>query len=82
VERAINIACTQLTYDEQYIQILVADAITDEVESAFAVHSGRIDLITDDGLHRSSDIVLSFVRYSPKLAEGGIFAVEDPHGSF
>ncbi len=78
----INVACTQLKYDDPRIHVVVADANTDEAERAIAVHSDRFDLIIDDGSHRSSDIVRSFVRYFPKLEQGGIFVVEDLHCSY
>lgn len=78
----INVACTQLRYDDPRIHVVVGDANTDEAERAIAAHSERFDLIIDDGSHRSSDIIRSFVRYFPKLEQGGIFVVEDLHCSY
>lgn len=78
----INVACTQLRYDDPRIHVVVGDANTDESERAIAAHSERFDLIIDDGSHRSSDIIRSFVRYFPKLEQGGIFVVEDLHCSY
>ncbi len=78
----INVACTQLKYGDPRIHVVVADANTDEAECAIAGHSDRFDLIIDDGSHRSSDIVRSFVRYFPRLEQGGIFVVEDLHCSY
>lgn len=78
----INVACTQLKYGDPRIHVVVADANTDEAERAIAGHSSRFDLIIDDGSHRSSDIIRSFVRYFPRLAQGGIFVVEDLHCSY
>ena len=78
----INVACTQLRYDNPRIHVVVGDANTDEAERAIAVHSERFDLIIDDGSHRSSDIIRSFVRYFPPLEQGGIFVVEDLHCSY
>lgn len=78
----INIACTKLEYDNPRIRVVVADANTDDAELAIAAYSDRFDLIIDDGSHRSSDIVRSFVRYFPKLEQGGLFVVEDLHCSY
>lgn len=78
----INAACTQLRYDDPRIHVVVGDANTDESERAIAAHSERFDLIIDDGSHRSSDIIRSFIRYFPKLEQGGIFVVEDLHCSY
>jgi hypothetical protein len=78
----INFACTQLKYDDPRIHVVIGDANTDEAERAIAGHSQRFDLIIDDGSHRSSDIIRSFVRYFPRLEQGGIFVVEDLHCSY
>lgn len=78
----INVACAQLRYDDPRIHVVVGDANTDEAERAIAVHADRFDVIIDDGSHRSSDIIRSFVRYFPKLEQGGIFVVEDLHCSY
>ncbi|WP_155419693.1 class I SAM-dependent methyltransferase [Variovorax paradoxus] len=78
----INVACTQLRYDDPRIHVVVGDANTDEAERAIAVHSEGFDLIIDDGSHRSSDIIRSFARYFPRLEQGGIFVVEDLHCSY
>ncbi|WP_217636338.1 class I SAM-dependent methyltransferase [Variovorax sp. OV700] len=78
----INVACTQLRYDDPRVHVVVGDANTDHAERAIAVYAERFDLIIDDGSHRSSDIIRSFVRYFPRLEQGGIFVVEDLHCSY
>jgi len=78
----INVACAQLRYDDPRIHVVVGDANTDEAERAIAVHADRFDIIVDDGSHRSGDIIRSFVRYFPRLEQGGIFVVEDLHCSY
>jgi hypothetical protein len=70
----INVACEQLRYDDPRIHVVVGDAI--------AVQAERFDIVIDDGSHRSGDIIRSFVRYFPKLEQGGIFVVEDLHCSY
>lgn len=78
----INVACAQLRYEDPRIQVVVGDANLDETERAIAVHADRFDIVIDDGSHRSSDIIRSFVRYFPRLEQGGIFVVEDLHCSY
>ncbi len=78
----INVACAQLRYEDPRIQVVVGDANLDETERAIAVHADRFDIVIDDGSHRSSDIIRSFVRYFPRLQQGGIFVVEDLHCSY
>jgi len=78
----INVACAQLRYDDPRIHVVVGDANLDETERAIAVHADRFDIVIDDGSHRSSDIIRSFVRYFPRLEQGGIFVVEDLHCSY
>lgn len=78
----INEACRQLVFGDPRIAVVVGDANTSEVEQAIAVHSPSFDLIIDDGSHRSGDIVRSFVRYFPRLEDGGLFVVEDLHCAY
>lgn len=78
----INEACRQLTYGDPRISVVVGDANTNEVEEAIAALSPKFDLIIDDGSHRSSDIIRSFVRYFSRLEDGGLFVVEDLHCSY
>lgn len=78
----VNVACAQLRYDDPRIHVVVGDANTDQAERAIVVHADRFDIIIDDGSHRSGDIIRSFVRYFPRLEQGGIFVVEDLHCSY
>lgn len=78
----INEECRKLTYDDLRIRVVVGDANVDEVEEVVASYSSKFDLIIDDGSHRSGDIIRSFARYFPRLADGGLFIVEDLHCSY
>lgn len=73
----INPNCHRLTYEDPRIAVVVGDANLDETEKIILGHTPIYDLIIDDGSHRSSDIVESFARYFPHLADGGLFIVED-----
>lgn len=78
----INPECVRLRYADQRISVVVGDANTDGVEARIAAACPGFDLILDDGSHRSDDIVRSFVRYFPRLVDGGLFVVEDLHCSY
>lgn len=78
----INPDCSILTYDDRRIKLVVGDANSDEIEDKIRNISEKFDLIVDDGSHKSSDIVKTFSRYLPILADGGLFIVEDLHCSY
>ncbi|HVZ10777.1 glycosyltransferase [Rhodopila sp.] len=78
----INPACNALHYDDPRIHVVVGDANTDATQARIEALSPAFDLIIDDGSHRSGDIIRSFARYFPKLADGGLFVVEDLHCSY
>ncbi len=78
----INPDCAQLTFEDPRIAVVVGDANTDAVQTAVLQHASEFDVIIDDGSHRSSDIVKSFARYFPALAEGGVYVAEDLHCSY
>ncbi|SIO25905.1 Glycosyltransferase, GT2 family [Paraburkholderia phenazinium] len=61
------------------IAMVVGDANLDETVLAIANHAERFDIVIADASHASGDIVKSFLRYFPKLEDGGIFLVEDLH---
>ncbi|KAF1046224.1 class I SAM-dependent methyltransferase [Xylophilus sp.] len=78
----IEPGCAALTFDSPRVQLVVADVNTDEAQSRILALSPVFDIVIDDGSHRSSDIVESFCRYFPRLAEGGVFVAEDLHCSY
>lgn len=78
----INPDCQRLRYADERVSVVVGDANLDATEARILALARRFDVIIDDGSHLSSDIVKSFVRYFPHLAEGGIFIVEDLHCSY
>ena len=41
-----------------------------------------VDIVIDDGSHRSKDTVYNFVNYFQLLKPGGIFVVEDMHAGY
>lgn len=78
----VDEVCRQLVYRDPRIKVVVGDVNTDQIEHAVTAHAPRLDLVIDDGSHRSGDIIRSFARYFPLLEDGGLFVVEDLHCSY
>ncbi len=78
----INPACGLLNFDDKRISVVVGDANADETQRHILEKSEAFDIVIDDGSHKSSDVVQTFSRYFPHLAEGGVFVVEDLHTSY
>jgi glycosyltransferase involved in cell wall biosynthesis len=74
--------CTSLRYDDPRIVVIVGDVNSDAVQAAITEETPALDIIIDDASHHSKDVVLSFSRYFPHLAEGGVYIVEDLHTSY
>lgn len=78
----IDAACGALTFDDPRIHVVVGDVTDASVRSTIARHSEQFDVIIDDGSHRSPDIITAFLTMFPRLADGGIYIVEDLHCSY
>jgi len=78
----VNPDCGKLAYDDPRIALVVGDANLDETQQRIVSICDTFDVIIDDGSHRSSDIVRSFARWFPRLADGGLYIVEDLHCSY
>jgi GT2 family glycosyltransferase len=78
----INPDCARLSYEDPRIAVVVGDANSDTAQAKVLGYAPAFDVIIDDGSHRSSDIVKSFARYFPHLADGGVFVAEDLHCSY
>src|SRR5688500_13843298 len=74
--------CHSLNFDDTRITVVLGDANIDATENAILSKARDYDLIIDDGSHRSSDVIQSFVRYFPHLSDCGLFVVEDLHCSY
>jgi glycosyltransferase involved in cell wall biosynthesis len=78
----INPDCAHLSYEDPRIAVVVGDANSDIAQRQILSHAAAFDVIMDDGSHHSSDIVKSFARYFPHLADDGVFIAEDLHCSY
>ena len=74
--------CALLRYADPRIAVVVSNANSDSAEAQIAQYSATFDIIIDDGSHVSGDIIRSFARYFPRLAEDGVFIAEDLHCSY
>lgn len=78
----INPLCSELTYEDPRVKVIVGDANEKSTFDRVTALSDSFDIIIDDGSHVSGDIIRSFALYFPVLAEGGVFVAEDLHCSY
>ena len=78
----INPLCTNLTYDDPRIHIIVGDASSENTERQILAVSSEWDIIIEDGSHQSRHIVDAFARFFPQISAGGMFIAEDLHCSY
>jgi GT2 family glycosyltransferase len=78
----INPDCANLCFEDPRIKMVVGDANHSLTQEKILTFSPELDIVNDDGSHRSSDIIKSFLRYFPSLTDGGIYVVEDLHASY
>ncbi len=78
----INPDCTELRFDDPRIGVFVGDANSDQAQEFVQSRSPLLDIIIDDGSHTSADIIRSFARYFPLVADGGVYIAEDLHCSY
>ena len=78
----INEACGDLEFEDSRISVIVGDVTREELQAKILRASSEFDIIIDDGSHASQDIIQSFCKLFPTLAEGGIYIIEDLHCSY
>jgi len=74
--------CGLLVYEDPRISVVVGDANKIETLQAIKQINEVLDIVIDDGSHRSIDILNSFVNYFPLLKPGGVFVIEDTHSLY
>ena len=74
--------CRCLQYDDNRVNVIIGDANAEPVQEMIAQQSSDYDIIIDDGSHKSSDIIHSFMRYFKLLNDDGVYIVEDLHASY
>lgn len=78
----INEACSNAKFDDKRVNIVIGDVNEKETTSKIAYISSEFDIIIDDGSHKSSDIVKTFMLYFHYLSNDGVFVIEDLHCSY
>ena len=74
--------CKDLSYTDERIKVLIGDINSLTTLTALDSLTNDIDVIVDDGSHQSQDIITSFVNLFPRLANGGVYLIEDLHCSY
>ncbi|OAH10090.1 class I SAM-dependent methyltransferase [Streptomyces jeddahensis] len=68
--------------DEDRITTFIGDQSDPDSLIAIADKIGTLDVIIDDGSHRSPHVLTTFETLFPLLRDGGIYAVEDTQTSY
>ncbi len=74
--------CGSLKFDDPRIKVFVGDASSKDSAVTIQKFSSNLGLVIDDGSHKSSNIIRSFLLFFPQLNPGGIFIIEDLHASY
>jgi hypothetical protein len=78
----IDNACEKLKFPDQRISVIIGDAKSDEVEQHISELASNLDIVIDDGSHKSGDIIKSFSRYMKYFNSKGLYVIEDLHASY
>jgi len=78
----IDPGCADLEFADKRIFVVVGNASSAGTQARILECSAEYDVVIDDGSHTSSDIIRSFARYFPHLADGGVYIIEDLHCSY
>jgi SAM-dependent methyltransferase len=78
----IDERCGELRFADPRVKVLIGDITTRAVQDQVRATADSLDVIIDDGSHRSPDIINAFVSLYPLLTPGGIYVIEDLHCSY
>jgi hypothetical protein len=78
----IDKKCSNLVYQDSRINLVIGDANQKKIQEDIIKKGRSFDIVIDDGSHRSSDIIKSFVNYFPHVADNGLYIIEDLHCSY
>ena len=76
----INPACAR--FDGQSGQVRIGSQADPDFLASVVDEMGGIDIVLDDGSHRSEHIRESLRVLFPRLSEGGVYMVEDLHAAY
>lgn len=75
----IDPRCASLSYADQRINVVVADATLATTRDQIARLVPALDVVIEDGSHIPREVIHAFLRYWPMVKPGGIFIAEDLH---
>ena len=76
----INPDCAQ--YDGQAGQVRIGSQADPEFLDGVVQEMGGVDIVLDDGSHRMAHVEASLKALFPKLANGGLYVIEDLHTAY
>jgi hypothetical protein len=68
--------------EEPRIRVFQGDQSDAELLNLIAKEIGRLDIVIDDGSHRSEHVIASFETLFPLMPDGGVYVVEDTQTSY
>jgi hypothetical protein len=71
--------CSALRFDDPRIQVIIGDVNQQNTYNQIVSIDPSYSLIIDDGSHKSTDVLRTFINYFPLLKPGGYFIIEDSH---
>lgn len=78
----INPECLKHEYDSPNIKIRIGDQSDPVFLQSLIDEFGEFDLVLDDGSHHVDHVNKTFQFLFPKIAEDGIFFIEDTHAAY
>ena len=78
----ININCSKLSFEDKRIKLVIGDVNETQIFEKITKIGSPFNIIIDDGSHKSSDVIKSFVKYFSNLADEGLYIIEDLHCSY
>lgn len=78
----INPECLKHEYDSPNIKIRIGDQSDPVFLQSLIDEFGEFDLVLDDGSHHVNHVNKTFQFLFPKIAEDGIFFIEDTHAAY
>ena len=76
----IEAACK--AYEDETVQVFVGDQADRSFWKSFKEQVPFVDIIIDDGGHKSAQQIVTLEELLPHLRPGGVYLCEDMHGEF
>ena len=73
----INPLCSEIKFDDSRIRVITANSNDPDTKLNLAKIAESYDLILDDGSHKSTDIIKTFLNLVSLVSPGGTYIIED-----